>query len=1113
MKLMKKNQNIKKYPSKERKFTEFDVVILCEPNNEVVKFFSKIFPKIINNFKYKFINKYGLCRREEIYFPKNFINDFFPEIIDKMRNIDILILAYTTSNKSSFDLLKRFYYIFYNKLEEKDKPKNIIIIELNSKTKGEENNDNTYLNKNNFERLKSLFNCHFYNNFDNEENLNEILKRCVENLKYLYNFKDDYNYFKYIELEKEININISIYGKKELQNLFINIILESKCNFEYKKLNENKYETKYDITINGNKFYFKLTLELMNIDYYQYDSICNIFLYDINDIKTYEAIKKIIREIIITSDSNSKKIFNLFSFNSSSNITSEGENIYNVKKGKILSDEIGANFTFIDTINNKNLSEEMKIKFDEILEEVINCVNINKFITENKKEEINERKYEFYDIEKYDSPLLYINEINNKIKNYYKENTNFLNNICPKCYNYLDIRINYISNIIILYCSNCKTEPRGVNINQFYQFNQKKNNLIHCNKCHNILQYDLKSKKLFCRCEKSQKSLKHNSKDSSNCFIPCILKNNFCDTHNKFYKYYMKYSKSGLCENCKMKINSKNYFIEQYNDNKINKLINQKKLELNEEKNFLDSLQDKLNECINYLLVKFEKLIKNKLKFHYLKSELINSLEIIKNNHTIISNIESLEFDTGKNFTYNNDDSIDNRIKSIFDYLKCDSDINNLYFLSPNNSVNDFRSYKNLINKEKTKITDICGINNNKLICVSYDDGQAKIYDLNIEEKNTYPKCIIKEFLPNQGVNSIYVSNNNNILKYNNYNKNEIIFLNGYEEIKFIQMNDNYDSYDVLYNIKDEDTNISKSIEIDFNTILILTNFSELKLIILNTGEDNKIKSEFKDITNLIIHSDEIPKSLNIISENIISLTFSRYKDNNFEVVETNNKSDNNNINDLSLTNELTIKIKDIPDLNISKINVLKDNGIKEENNIEDNYIKILYLYKDNYKSNEEDNLLSSENNINVLKIKKEFTFDKNFSLLGCISEENNLLLLNYSEKTNNKLENLFYIFDFNNCQFINAFKFHCTWAEPILFTKFNYNNICDKNGFVLCDKDLNYIQFFYDKNYINQIYYINNSKLKEKPEQNASKIIALDKKIIFLCSNNEYFIINIIRN
>ena len=1112
---MKNNQNLKRLPTNERKFSKFDVVILGKHNIESEEFFSKAFSITIDNFKYKFINKCGLCIREKIIFPKNFINGFCPEIIDKMKNIDILILTYNSSNKLSFEMIKRFYYLYYSKFEEKEKPKNIIIIELNSNSKEEEQTDDAVFNTNNSEQLKNLFKGHFYNNADNEQNLNEIFKQCVENLKYIYNFKDNYGFFKNIELDKEIDINIPIYGEQELLNIFMKILSASKCNFEFKKFNtfyNNIYEAKYNTTINGIIYNFKINFKLKNFEYFKNDSLCIIFLYDINDINSYEKITRIIRDNILYNDSFTKIIFNLFSFNSKTDIISEREWIKREKQGKMLSDEIGANFSAINNINNQNLSEEMKIKFDKIFEEIINCVNINKSTTENKNEEKIGVDNNFYNIQKIDSPLLYANEINNIIKNKYKANTNFLNNICPICYNYLDIKINDISNIIIIYCNNCKTEPRGLNINQYYQLNKEKSNLTHCNKCQNLLNYELKSKKLFCTCGNSDSKHKHNSKTSRNQSIPIILKNSFCDIHNKFHKYYMKYSKKRLCEDCIKTLNEKYYFIEEFNENEANELINKKKLELDKEKNFLDSLQNKFSECINTLLIKFQKLFENKLKMHYIKSELINSLEIIQNNYTIVSNVKSLKFDTGKNFTYNIDDSIEKRIKSLFNYLKCDFDINSLYFNSPNNSSNPYTSYNNLISKEETKITDICGINNNKLICVGYNDGQAKIYDLNIEEKNTYPRCIIKEFLPNQGVNSIYVSKNN-ILKKNISNKNEIIYLNGYEEIKFIQMNDNYDSYEVLYNIRDESSNIYNSIDIDYNNILMLTNFDLLKLIVLNTGEDKEITIELKDITNLIIHSGELPTSLNKITENIVSLTISSFNNNNnFVVVEGDNYIDNNNNkkSNQKLNRHFTLEIPENFDSRTSKMCGLIDLGVEANKNNESNkYIKILYLNKDNYKLKEGENSLSNKN-CNNLSIKKEFTFDKNFTLLGCISEADNLLLLNYSEPNNHTLENIIYIFDFNICQFIDAFIFHCVFTLPILLSKINYENLYDKNGFILCDKDLNYVQFFYDKNYINRIYYIKSSKLKEKGEQNADKIVALDNRIVFLCSNKEYYIINL---
>ena len=392
----------------------------------------------------------------------------------------------------------------------------------------------------------------------------------------------------------------------------------------------------------------------------------------------------------------------------------------------------------------------------------------------------NEKK--IIELNNYDVPLIYIDEINNKINNNFKEKINFLvNNICPICYENMSIKIDNASNLIIIYCNKCKSEPIGFNVYQYNTYKKTKNKFIHCQDCQNVLNYDFQTKKLYCICESKEK-IKNIRKKNTNkekkeniekILIPCFLKDSYCDIHNKFHNYYMKYSKKGLCQDCKEE-KSNNYFIQNFNEEEINDLIKQKKLELEKELKFITSLQNRFNKCINSLLSKFEILIENKIKIHMLKSELINTLEVIQNNYTIISNVNNLKFDFGEKFNYYEEDSIINKINKIFNYLNNKSNINNIYFGKNNDTNNLIHNgpYNNLKNEKDTIITDICGVNNNKLICLSFNDGQAKIYNSNINEKNSYPKCIIKEFLPNQGVNSIYVSKEDNIWKKDRHNKN-----------------------------------------------------------------------------------------------------------------------------------------------------------------------------------------------------------------------------------------------------------------------------------------------------------------------------------------------------
>ena len=108
----------------------------------------------MNNSKQKFLFNFELFIRDEIKIPEDFINIYYPEFMDRLMNIDILILTFNLSNKLSFEYIKKFYYLYYNKFEEEDKPKNIILIDFEYISKGVENNA---LNE-----LKKLFNENLY---------------------------------------------------------------------------------------------------------------------------------------------------------------------------------------------------------------------------------------------------------------------------------------------------------------------------------------------------------------------------------------------------------------------------------------------------------------------------------------------------------------------------------------------------------------------------------------------------------------------------------------------------------------------------------------------------------------------------------------------------------------------------------------------------------------------------------------------------------------------------------------------------------------------------------------------------------------------------------------
>ena len=1108
-----------------KKNDKFDVVILGNLDKSE-KLFINTFPILLSNSndRHKYLNRYDLWIREIISFSKDFINIYNPEFLDNLMNIDILILTYNFANKLSFEYLKTFYYLYYAKLDNKSKPKTIIIIERDY-TKNDEMNYEEKVDSKEAEKLANLYNGYFCDNETDEAKLTEILNECLNKLLKINKYVDDYSSFKYKELNKEVNSFILIYGDKNSQQKFLHILLQSKCNFNYKKIKDNFYEIKYDKIINDNKLSFKIILKLVSNEY-NYDSECNILLYDINELKSYNSIKNLIRRLIKTNGAKFKKIYNLISLNNSSTTPlSVEENNNQIKEGKNLAFEIGANFSIINVNNNNTLNEEIKIKFDNILEQIINCINMSK---NNNSESVSRNSTliceneddDFIELGNYDSSTFFIKEVNNRIKNIFKGSHSSFFNICPNCYSQLDIEINDSSNIIIMYCNKCKYEPKGIDIDTFIDKNKEKCIKYHCKLCQNSLNYDFKSSQLFCGCEfnlieKNGRARSLTTKKNEKyelIQIPLFLKDCYCEKHNLFNQYYLKYSKKGLCEKCSKE--KSNCFIEKFIKNEINELYKKKNEELQKEQIFINNIQNIFNDCLNSLQLLFRKYIGIKIKNHIIKSEILRNIQIIQNNYTFISNVKNLKFDKGENFKYDVKDTLENRIKYIFNYLNYEGNISNLYFQNNDNKdakIHIKGPYNNLTLNEKDKnITDMCGLKNNELICISYNDGKAKIFELNNIEKN-YPKYIINAFLPDQGINSMLVSRNeNNILKINNTNKNEIIYLNGYEEIKIIQMNHNYTAHENLYSIKYEQNNISSSIELDNNNILSLTASNNLILINLNKNENNEIKNEIKDINHLLIGIDKTIVSINKIAEKIICLQFSnidielsfRQSCARISLYEENEDEDN-------LSKTYTLE----EDFNNKEKNISlgeRENIPNTKNNKNEEKLIKIFTFNINNKQLNTRNEVEEEDNLD-LDIQKEYIFPKNYQVLSCISEEKQLLLLkNYIKEENNIIkENNFYIFDYNICQIIYSFKSYNKWLNCQYYIKWNYDKIIDKQGYLIMDENLNIIQYFFDENYTNYLYYINGLKIEKNTKNQLSKILELGNKMIVYCKNKNYYLIS----
>jgi len=1067
-----------------KKIGKFDVLIFGPTDN----LFTKEFEVLDNpEVKHKYINCYDLRLRDQIEFPSDFNYFFHPEIMDKLKNIDILILSYDIGNFLSIDNIVTFFNLYFTNLEESERPIGVIIFEVKNneskifEKKNEKNEDGFLKNKiNELNKYTELYGCLICDFNTNEEIFEDILIKCINKLKKAYN-NESYDLFrsKINDKSNKCKCQLSIYGNRDIQDLFIKNLLKLKCNSDYRKINENYFAINYKYEENNKNMNFHITLELMKERDYCNESQCNIYLFDPQKKDTFTLIDNAMKFHISNYGVKYKKLYRLFSVRNNNCLNEES---------KALAKKIGGEFDIIDleNINNQNTFDSLNNLYNNILIQILeyiiksketNNIECNNDIKNNKdklknKKGINNEDYDIISI--YDTPSIFIDDFMdkkiNEVQNY--KNDKFIFNKCPKCYNSMNIHINNESNIIVLNCPYCNLEPKGFNFEEFTEYKNKENKNLYCEKCYKCKYYNYSKKKLFCQ--------KCNSQKKNVAIIPIYLKDFYCEKHNKFNQYYLKYSKKGICRICLNEKYPKGYFIESFNEDNIKQLLTTKEEESKRENEFLLMIEKKFNECIKELQIKFHQLINSKKKLYSIKMDIINNLKIINNNYTNITNVENLDFNFGKKFEFNEKDTIEKRIKYIFNYLNNEADINNIYFDKRNQKENTTLKLKgpfeDLLTEKKFKnrnfnITDICSLNENKLLCISFNDGKAKIFEATLN-KNCYPLCVINEFPKFQGINSLYVSNKND-KTWSRYKENsDIIYLCGFEAIKIIETLDNYSSYDILYNINESNINFCQIIELSYNkSLLYFNDFDDLEYIKFKKDlyiSDNNISQ--KKIKHLFLNEEENNNqilSINKISNNIVSICLSE-KEPNLELSKRGGS--------FTITN--TITLNESIDLN------------------KNSYSKI-------FKISQKD-----ENGESNIIIEKSYKIPKNYELLGCLSEEDNLLLMSYQISLNN-FEPLICIFNFGKCQFIKTYKFHNSCYCPKLFSKIHATPNLEKYGFIICDENLNLIQYFYDKESKDMIYYVKEINTDKKMYNKPIKLINLFNTTIVLSSMNNYFILS----
>ena len=82
----------------------------------------------------------------------------------------------------------------------------------------------------------------------------------------------------------------------------------------------------------------------------------------------------------------------------------------------------------------------------------------------------------------------------------------------------------------------------------------------------------------------------------------------------------------------------------------------------------------------------------------------------------------------------------------------------------------------------------------------------------------------------------------------------------------------------------------------------------------------------------------------------------------------------------------------------------------------------------------------------------------------------------------------------------------HNDFTYPKLFCKINYGI---KDGFIICDENLNLTQYFYDKNSKDMIYYIKTIEVEKKLYNIPVKLVCLKNNIIIFCNKNNYYLLS----
>ena len=568
----------------------------------------------------------------------------------------------------------------------------------------------------------------------------------------------------------------------------------------------------------------------------------------------------------------------------------------------------------------QNLTSEEGIKYFEV-----SCKNgngINEVLMELTKEIIVTGKWYiskiFKDLGDFNA-LEKAEKENDKLKKHLKnfskdKKPNFLR--CQACDRLFIARFKTMFNEVSFICNNCKFET-NVPFSRLDAYIDNLTNRINCSECKkkNDAKYKLnfcyKCKDYICQnCEKiHEKKTKANGETDHN-LCPYYLMDIACYEDVKRNIGYCKVCKKSFCSKCNSD-HKKHEFM--YFDDFIEQLTKESKDNIQKEIVLMNEFKRNCEDCLTTLRKTINNFITIKEKEIKLKEQLLLQLSTIQYNFELIETVRNFRY--LKKLKYDQNSLWEQKLTDIFEVLGLPIQIKTINISKERNtSITPVKvrlgfDAENPLESSNKEITDICSMNYDKYLGVSYNNGSLELFENLIKSKE--PLSVFQIFENEQPINSIQKSKRN----INNY------FFCGLDKIKNIEFYDNYKSYKTINEIIEEQKVFELCLEQN-DYYLTSDAFNKIELY----SKENKKLEDISDCIDPFCKKHII--SFNEISNDKIYITFNKIAD-----------SDNN----ITKGARSSMMLSDIEDITLDLTMTEGGNSIKQQIDLGTKIIELNY--------------------------------------------------------------------------------------------------------------------------------------------------------------------------